>query len=89
MRVATELNGQARRWREGEIVRHQSSGAAIEGEGRAQHAAIPNRHQPLEAPRILLANQRDGVTPNERRTGLGESCEWQGCADGFPQRSTL
>ena len=65
--VAAELRLEARARGRGEIGRHHRRGAAVEGEGRGQHAAVAQRHQ-LPDPRAgLVLEQLDRVRAIDRR----------------------
>ena len=60
--VAAELHLEAARRQAREVVRHHRRGAAEEGEGRDEHAAVPDRQELRDARRGLLLEKRHRVT---------------------------
>ena len=67
MSVAGELDLNAADRGVGQVVGHDDGAAAQIGERRAEHPAIADRHQILDARLVRLFKQSDGVGPIARR----------------------
>ena len=66
MRVAAELDVEARAWGGGEVVCHHGRGASIEGEGRNEHPAVADRDELGNAPFVVGIEQRERVAAGGR-----------------------
>ena len=69
--VAAELGAQVGRRRGGQVAGHDQGGAAVEGEGRDQHAPVADRHQLGHAGLGLALEQGDRVRALWARVELG------------------
>ncbi len=67
VRVTAELRVEAGLWGRGEIRGHDHRRAAVEGEGRGEHAPIANRHEVGDPALRLLLQQLDWI---------GSFCRW-------------
>ena len=63
VRVTAELRVDARLGRRGQIRRHDHRRAAVEGEGRGEHAPIANGHEVSDPALRLLLQQLNRVGP--------------------------
>jgi hypothetical protein len=61
VRIAAELDIEARPRHVFEVRRHDPRGASVERERRDHHAAVSNRHEIWLAGLVLLREERDGI----------------------------
>ena len=89
MRVAAELNLEARARRIREVRRHQGSSTAVERERRDEHAPVADRNQLRDARLRLLLEHLDRITPARRRLPLRVRRARDLCARRLPPRRAL